>query len=44
MLTMIFVQLLTEAIMAGKTKRAALVLTQEQKGCIHIQSAPHYYP
>ena len=28
---MIFVQLLTEAIMAGKSKRAALVLTQEQR-------------
>jgi transposase len=28
---MIFVQLLTEAIMAGKTKRAVLVLSQEQR-------------
>jgi transposase len=31
---MIFVQLLTEAIMAGKTKRAALVLTREQRAML----------
>ena len=31
---MIFVQLLTEAIMAGKTKRAALVLTREQRATL----------
>src|SRR3989338_1108311 len=28
---MVFLQLLTEAIMAGKTKRAALLLTEDQK-------------
>lgn len=30
-MTMVFVQLLAEVIMAGKTKRAALVLTEDQK-------------
>jgi len=31
---MILVQLWTEAIMAGKTKRGALVLTDEQKAML----------
>ena len=33
-MTMILAQLLTEAIMAGKTKRAALVLTPEQRATL----------